>query len=618
MVAKNRRFRLIKPSLVLLFFMVFLKLGFGQNISGNKRSESPDLKRLENLIIQDKENYNSEFIKLEKRYSEKDQKDKLLDIYLFQVNQLVESLFIDSALVYLHKSKNLYRNLKEKELIPVYLSFASIFHSKGDIDSLLYYQGLAKQVINEKSSFYGHYLLNQALVSGQNSDHKQAIELIFEAIKLLEKEQDFKKLAVAYNNLAFNYERLGDLDTQIKYLQKAVVLNKELGNTYHLIMNYNNLGSTHRQKDLLVDAIAYYDSAFVQLEKLYNPLQMAQNILNRANIYKRKGDVDVAEPLYLQALSICEANNISYGEMLCKINLGDLYRQTRQYEKSREILASALDLSLQLKAKREEALIYEKQAWLARDLADFSTAYYLLDKYYVLNDSLVNESVRKEANALRENYEVEKKENQILRLSKDKLLQQLVIAGMAIGLLVAILLLQGWRNKIKLLKKESQKQELIRNHLKEVISNKDNELLDQASQIMQIQDHFESVKKKVLNILLDGSFEANKLKKIENLLNKKSIEEIKNDFELKLTAINESFFKNLIQSFPNLSPAELKLCAYLRLNLSTKEIAGLMHRSIRTIEDSRANIRKKLNLTPQDNLVTYLLKFALENEIEQF
>ena len=603
----KKRFRPVKMSLALLFFIAFFKLGFGQNFSGNKRSDSSDLKRLENLIEKDKDSYKSEFLKLESRFRENDQKDKLLDLYLFQVNHLIDNANYDSALVYLRKGISLYSNPKEKQLIPIHLTFASIFHSKGNIDSLVYYQDLAKQVINEKSPFYGQFLLNQALISSNNFDHKQAIELIFEGVELFESNQDLRKLAIAYNNLAFNFERLGDLDTHIQYLRKSVALNKELGNTYHLIMNYNNLGSTHREKDLLDEAIAYYDSAFVQLEKLYSPLQMAQNLLNRANIYKRKGDAEAAEPLYLEALSICEVNSIPYGEMLCKINLGDLYRQKKQYEKSREMLASALDLSLRLKAKREEALVYEKQAWLSRDLADFSSAYHLLDKYHVLNDSLVNESVRKEANALREKYEVEKKENEILSLSKDKLFQQYIMALMGIALVLLLFVIYWWNNKHKLTKVKLAFFENLNQVKEEALKQRENDLLQQTMEkvvlMEQMKDLFTKIK------------QGNSQNKIKSQL--KAIELKKNpwnDMVEKFKLLHPQFIEKLTTDYPQLSRNDLELCSLIKMNLSTKEIAQILRITDQSVRTRKYRILKKLNLIKETDLGSWILSMELQEK----
>ncbi|MEM9144277.1 MAG: LuxR C-terminal-related transcriptional regulator, partial [Bacteroidota bacterium] len=58
---------------------------------------------------------------------------------------------------------------------------------------------------------------------------------------------------------------------------------------------------------------------------------------------------------------------------------------------------------------------------------------------------------------------------------------------------------------------------------------------------------------------------------------------------------------------PSLTPNDLKLCAYLRLNLASKEIAGLLNISPRSVEIKRYRLRKKLNLSQGDKLVDYIL-----------
>ena len=58
---------------------------------------------------------------------------------------------------------------------------------------------------------------------------------------------------------------------------------------------------------------------------------------------------------------------------------------------------------------------------------------------------------------------------------------------------------------------------------------------------------------------------------------------------------------------PSLTPSDLKLCAYLRLNLSSKEIAPMLHISIRSVEIKRYRLRKKINLIHDEGLVNYIL-----------
>jgi DNA-binding CsgD family transcriptional regulator len=66
----------------------------------------------------------------------------------------------------------------------------------------------------------------------------------------------------------------------------------------------------------------------------------------------------------------------------------------------------------------------------------------------------------------------------------------------------------------------------------------------------------------------------------------------------------------LKEKFPSLSQNDLKLCAYLKMNLSSKEMAQLMSITIRAVEVSRYRLRKKLNVSSDTNLFDYLMEAA--------
>lgn len=80
-------------------------------------------------------------------------------------------------------------------------------------------------------------------------------------------------------------------------------------------------------------------------------------------------------------------------------------------------------------------------------------------------------------------------------------------------------------------------------------------------------------------------------------------------FDAYFDEVHQDFLKRLKEIHPDLSPRELRLCAYLRMNLSTKEISALMNISVRGVEISRYRLRKKLNLDHEANLTDYILNF---------
>ncbi len=73
--------------------------------------------------------------------------------------------------------------------------------------------------------------------------------------------------------------------------------------------------------------------------------------------------------------------------------------------------------------------------------------------------------------------------------------------------------------------------------------------------------------------------------------------------------VHSDFLKRLGEQHAHLSPNDYKLCAYLRLNLSSKEIAALMNISLRGVESSRYRLRKRLGLDTEANLTDFLMRF---------
>jgi hypothetical protein len=81
------------------------------------------------------------------------------------------------------------------------------------------------------------------------------------------------------------------------------------------------------------------------------------------------------------------------------------------------------------------------------------------------------------------------------------------------------------------------------------------------------------------------------------------------DFEHLFKELHPSFYSNLCAVSPGLSQNDLMLCAFIRLNLSSKDIANIINLSLSSIETSRSRLRKKLGLDAGDSLTGFLMKF---------
>ena len=80
-------------------------------------------------------------------------------------------------------------------------------------------------------------------------------------------------------------------------------------------------------------------------------------------------------------------------------------------------------------------------------------------------------------------------------------------------------------------------------------------------------------------------------------------------YQANFDLIHENFFRNLRKKYPKLTPSDLKFCAFLRLNLSTKDIANITNLTIRGVEAARYRLRRKLELPEGTSLVDFLIDF---------
>ena len=80
-------------------------------------------------------------------------------------------------------------------------------------------------------------------------------------------------------------------------------------------------------------------------------------------------------------------------------------------------------------------------------------------------------------------------------------------------------------------------------------------------------------------------------------------------FQVNFDLVYDDFLKRLSEEHPSLSLSDKRICAYIRMDLSSKDIAPLLGMTVRSVEMTRYRIRQKLGLTREDNLTAFLQKF---------
>jgi len=145
--------------------------------------------------------------------------------------------------------------------------------------------------------------------------------------------------------------------------------------------------------------------------------------------------------------------------------------------------------------------------------------------------------------------------------------------------------------------------------LKSEMLHRDKELANQTMNIIHKNKSFLQIKEEIQHLLkkTDDSQLKSKLISLNRKLNKEIDNKQQNQiFETYFDEVHEEFFKQLKHKFPGISPREMRLCAYIKMNLTSKEIAALLNITARGVEISRYRLRKKLNLSRDTNLSTFL------------
>jgi len=166
-------------------------------------------------------------------------------------------------------------------------------------------------------------------------------------------------------------------------------------------------------------------------------------------------------------------------------------------------------------------------------------------------------------------------------------------------------------------KKEKELAKLRSKQLEVELKHKSSELSDSAMNLVRKNDMLQAIDQNMEQLSESVRREETKarlVKKIGDI--RKEIKMHMNDddnwnkFEENFNLIYDNFSQKIMEAFPQLKKSDLKLCVYLRMGLSSKEMASLLNTSVRSIETARYRLRKKLDIDTGSNLTDFIQGFG--------
>jgi tetratricopeptide (TPR) repeat protein len=445
---------------------------------------------------------------------------------------------------------------------------------------------------------------NIAIAQG---DYKVAATYYFNALKHYEELKDTSGLISLNNNLGAAYDRMGEYDKALTCYFTAL----EFTNTRKLSEAkknflpslYNNIANIYQTKKDVPSALTYYEKALVLALEV--PKHRAQGIAynNIGKLYLNELNQPEKALDYLKKGLAVREESGDMGEVARSlVILSNYYFKQKQYDLGRVHAFRALKIGEEMGSLDLQQAAFECLSELEEGRGDLRASIQAYRSFKKFSDSIQNQRASSEITRLQLQYDFEKAELLRTEESKQSKFRYLTtIATLSIGLLLAVLITFIIRSK-------ARQTELKRKNLAQDVEIKNKELTTNVMYLIRKNELINNVAERLLKLQRSAIPENQKtIQEIILDLQKEADNDTWKEFELRFNQVHSEFYTTLRKLYPELSPADEKLCAFLRLNMSSKEIAAITQQSIKSVEVARARLRKKLNLTnTSSNLVTHL------------
>lgn len=461
---------------------------------------------------------------------------------------------------------------------------------------------LAKEL--DLDDYYARSIGVIGLIYHELGDFENSAKYDFEYLKYYEGIKDERQIGLAYGNIGIDFISQDNYQKGLEYLKKSFDMAEKLGDFDGMAYQFNNIAGVYSEyfHDYRM-ALSYYKEALKINVRLKDQRQEGIYLMNIGNCYANLNVNDSVMMFYSRANAIFSSlnNPMLYAE--CQSLMADYHLKTGNMRQSRLHADTALKVSMENDFKEQVRTAAGMLHKVCLSINDTLSAYRYAMIENSAKDSLVEMQNRQEVYKLEFQYNFEKQDKvkQIARQRRETMM--IVIMGSLLsGLVILFLLFSRHRIKAKnvTLEKESIEKEL---------GFKNKELTINLISLIKKNEMLSDISNKLVTIGGAARNEETKdaINKISREVRLSADDKMLKEFSLRFQDVHAGFYEALLKKYPDLTQNELKLCAFLRLNMSSKDISELTGQRILTIDHARYRLRKKLGISNVEvNLVTFL------------
>ncbi len=430
----------------------------------------------------------------------------------------------------------------------------------------------------------------------------RSLECFLRAIEYSERFDKEKE----YNNIGAVFFNEGEYEEAYKYYHLALEIFKKKNDTYSTLVALINIGDVYRMMEKYDLALTYYHNVLTG-NYVLKDTELSIICLNNIGIIKSKiNENDSAIHYFTKSLEIAQkqTDHVLYARSL--FLLGQEYYEKNMFVDAKPYLLKSFEISNKLSIYSEMAGSSEILQKIFTYENKYKSALYYAIMFKEASDSLTKNEAKSEIMKLMFDHkiklqEIDKKEQ--IEHEKSEHRKSIFMFYTVTFLLIIVLLLSfiityRAKQKSKYGKIEKEKAELMVKNMERELEVRNFEVVGKVLSINEKNEFIDSTAK-----LLDAfsqNLPQTKRVELESIIKQIREKEEKNQWEefyYYFTKVYSKFFEKLERDFPDLTLSEKRLCAFLKLNMTTKDIASLTYLNLKSVEVARTRLRKKLNLT---------------------
>jgi two-component system, NarL family, sensor histidine kinase UhpB len=251
-------------------------------------------------------------------------------------------------------------------------------------------------------------------------NYSESLKYLLAALKIHEETGDKRGAAVNYTGIGNVYRSLGNYSESLLSHVTAKKLYEETGNKEGIAKSHVNIGNTYRADGNYPEALKNYMDGKKMFEESGNGNGTANALVNIGEMNLTLGNFDEALKNFQASLKLYEENKGKSGIAASNLAIGNVYTCLNKHSEAKQYLLDGLSLSKELESKEKIMNAYEGLSKLDSAMGNFQSALMHYQLYTVYKDSMYNETSSGQIAQMKEQYESEKKDREILQLSGDK------------------------------------------------------------------------------------------------------------------------------------------------------------------------------------------------------